>query len=269
MIVLLMIFAGLLGLAVGSFANVVAYRLPAGVSLLRPSRCPGCDKPIREWQNIPVVSWLALRGRCASCGWRIPSRYALVEAITGATFAALAWFVPVVLGVSGAAGVFVWIAFSWFAAASAVLVLIDRDTKTLPDVIVLPSYLVALILLTISCVFGADWWALLRALIGMAAMYAVYWLIRAIRPDGMGGGDVKLAGLAGLYLGWLGWGSLGVGWLAAFVLGGGVGIALLLRGKADRSSAIAFGPWLVAGAWLGIWFGQWIGQLYSGLIGLA
>ena len=101
---LLVVFAGLLGLAFGSFANVVAYRVPAGVSLLRPSRCPSCEAPIRSWQNVPLLSWLLLRGRCAECAAPISPRYPLTEAVNGIAFALLAWFVPTVLGISGVAG---------------------------------------------------------------------------------------------------------------------------------------------------------------------
>lgn len=266
---LLMVFAGFLGLAFGSFANVVAYRVPAGISLLRPSRCPSCEAPIRSWQNIPLLSWLLLRGRCATCGAAISPRYPAVEAVNAIAFTGLAWFVPSVLGLSGAAAVLVWAAFAWFAVVSSVLVLIDLDTQRLPDAIVLPSYGVGLILLGTACLFGADWSAAFRALGGMLLMSVAYGLIRLIRPDGMGGGDVKLAGLAGLHLGWLGWGPLAVGWLSGFLLGGVFGIALIVSGRATRRTALPFGPWLLAGAWLGIWFGEWIWNNYTALSGLA
>jgi leader peptidase (prepilin peptidase) / N-methyltransferase len=258
-------FAGVLGLVFGSFANVVAYRLPAGISLLLPSGCPSCAAPIRWWQNVPLVSWVMLRGRCASCAAPISSRYPVIEAVTGVAFATLAWFVASVLGLSGLPGVLVWMAFAWFAVASLVLVLIDLDTRRLPDAIVLPSYVAGLVLLGLASAFGAEWWPLLRATAGMAAMYAAYGLIRLVRPDGMGGGDVKLAGVAGLYLGWLGWGPLAVGWLAAFLLGGGYAVTLIARGKATRGSVVAFGPWLLAGAWVGIWFGDWVWSAYTAL----
>lgn len=267
--VLLIVFAGLLGLSVGSFVNVVAYRLPAQISLLGPSQCPSCAAPVRAWQNIPVLSWLLLRGRCRTCRSAIPAQYLIIEAVTGAAFAALAWFVPEVLGLSGAAAVLVWVALSWFAAVSLALTLIDLGTFTLPNRIVLPTYAVGLVLLAAACFAGASWADLVRALVGVVAMYASYWLIRLVRPDGMGGGDVKLAGMAGLFLGWLGWGPLAVGWLAAFLLGGGWGVALIASGKATRSTAVPFGPWLLAGAWVGVLFGQWIGRAYVGLIGLA
>lgn len=265
---LLMVFAGLLGLALGSFANVVAYRVPAGISLLRPSRCPSCETPIRSWQNVPVLSWLLLRGRCAECAAPISPRYPATEAVNAVALAGLAWFVPTVLGLSGAAAVLVWAAFAWFAVVSSILVLIDLDTRKLPDVLVLPSYGAGLALLGLACVFGAEWSALLRAVIGMAVMYAAYRLIRLVRPDGMGGGDVKLAGLAGLHLGWLGLGPLAVGWLTGFLLGGVFGVAMIVLGRATRRTALPFGPWLLAGAWVGIWFGESIWNNYTALSGL-
>ena len=263
------VVAGLLGLAFGSFANVVAYRVPAGISLLRPSRCPSCEVPIRAWQNVPLLSWVLLRGRCSGCGAPIPLRYPVTEAVNGLAFAVLAWFVPTVLGTGGVAGVLVWTALAWFAFVSSVLIMIDLVTGKLPDVIVLPSYGVGLVLFGLACLFGADWSALLRAVVGMAAMYAAYWLIRLVRPDGMGGGDVKLAGVAGLYLGWIGWGPLAVGWLAAFLLGGGFAVALMATGRATRRSALPFGPWLLVGAWVGILFGEQLWYSYAALSGLV
>lgn len=261
--------ATVFGLVIGSFLNVVAYRIPAGIPLVRESRCPGCDAAVKWYQNVPVLSWLLLRGRCAACGGPISIRYPIVEAVTGAAFGVVAWFVPLTMPLSTGALFAVLGAFWWFAAVSVVLVLIDLDTRRLPDVIVLPSYLVGGVLLTLACLLGADWGALLRAGIGMAALYGFYALLRFVRPDGMGGGDVKLAGVAGLYLGWLGWGPLAVGALAAFLFGGVFGIALLASGRATRRTAIPFGPWLLVGAWLGVLAGAQIGQLYGGLYGLT
>jgi leader peptidase (prepilin peptidase) / N-methyltransferase len=265
---LLTVFAGLIGLAFGSFANVVAYRVPAKISLLRPSRCPSCEAPIRSWQNVPLLSWLLLRGRCVNCAAPISPRYPATEAVNGITFALLAWFVPTVLGITGTPGVLVWTAFATFAVVSSVLVLIDLETHTLPNVIVLPTYGIGLVLFGLACVFGVEWSAMLRAVAGMALMYVGYRLIRLIRRDGMGGGDVKLAGVAGLYLGWIGWGSLAVGWLSGFLLGGSFAVALIASGKATRRSAVPFGPWLLAGTWVGIWFGKWLWNAYTAASGL-
>ena len=259
-----------LGMVIGSFLNVVAYRVPAGISLLRESRCPGCDTPIRPWQNIPVVSWLALRGRCAGCRTPISWRYPVVELATGLLFAAIAVFLPWrELAPNPTAGIVALIAFWWFAGSSVALTLIDLDTRRLPNAIVYPGYLVGGGLLTLACALGADWGALLRAGIGMVALAGVYGLLWLVRPGGMGLGDVKLAGVVGLHLGWLGWGPLAVGAVAAFLLGGIFGIGLLLASRAGRKTAIAFGPWMIAGAWTGVLAGAAIAHAYTTFAGLA
>lgn len=267
---MLFALAGLFGMVIGSFLNVVAYRVPAGISLLRESRCPSCDAPVRPWQNVPVLSWLALRGRCASCRKPVSVRYPVVELVTGALFAAIAVLLPwQQIAPSLAAGVCVLLAFWWFAGSSVALTLIDLDTKRLPDVIVLPGYAVGVSLLTLACLLGADWWALLRAGMGAAILFGLYALLWLIRPGAMGMGDVKLAGLVGLHLGWLGWAAVAVGAIAAFILGGLYGAGLLATRRAGRRTALAFGPWMVVGAWTGALAGTAITQLYLGLSGLA
>ncbi|MDL9981376.1 prepilin peptidase [Microbacterium sp. ASV49] len=272
-------FAGLLGLVIGSFLNVVAYRVPAGMSIVPASRCPKCGASIRAWQNVPVLSWLALRGKCAECGEAISPRYPAVELVTGFAFALIAWvalgasgydlstrFARSTTDITGAAFWLVLVAFLYFAAISIVLTVIDLDTHRLPNQIVLPSYLVAGILFAAAATLTNDWAALIRAAIGMAVLYAFYFLLRLIRPGGMGGGDVKLAGVVGIYLGWLGWGALIVGAFAAFVLGGLFGIALILFRRAGRKTAIPFGPWMLAGAWVGIFFGQPLANWYVAML---
>ncbi|GAA2883370.1 prepilin peptidase [Microbacterium esteraromaticum] len=297
-VIFVAVFAGLFGLAIGSFLNVVAYRVPAGISLLRESRCPGCNASIRWYQNIPVASWLALRRRCASCSTPISARYPLVEAATAVLFAGVAWGVAAgrpldARPVDGALwfgtaefwGVLVMLLV--FASLSIALTLIDLDTKRLPNAIVLPGWAAIVILLLITTVLSGmfpaaagelsaspgrasasgeiDWWPFLRALIGGAALYVFYFVVRVISPRGMGGGDVKLAGLVGTVLGWFGWGALAVGAFAAFLLGGVFGICLMLLNRAKRKTAIPFGPWILAGAWVGILIGEPVGRWYLGL----
>jgi leader peptidase (prepilin peptidase)/N-methyltransferase len=282
--ILLVVVAGLLGLLIGSFLNVVAYRVPAGISLLRESQCPHCAAPVRPWQNVPVFSWIALRGKCASCEARVSARYPVVEALTGVTFAVVTWWGFAVYGggrfaspsaratTEGAMTQELWalgiivMAYLYFAAISIVLTLIDLDTHRLPDSIVLPSYVVAGILFTVAAAMTGDWAALLRAAIGMAALYTFYLVLRLVRPGGMGGGDVKLAGLVGIYLGWIGWGALVVGAFAAFVFGGVFGIALILAKRAGGKTAIPFGPWMILGAWAGAFTGEAVGRWYVNLL---
>jgi leader peptidase (prepilin peptidase)/N-methyltransferase len=287
LIVFLVAVAGILGLLIGSFLNVVAYRVPAKISLMRESRCPHCDTAIKWWQNIPVISWIALRGKCANCEAPISARYPIVEAVTGLAFALVTWWgiavYPMVSDVStrsflarstsgeAVSAAEAWalglviVAYLYFAAISIVLTLIDLDTHRLPNSIVLPSYLVAGILFTVAAWLTGEWGLLLVAAVGMAVMYLLYFLLRAARPGGMGGGDVKLAGVVGLYLGWLGWGALAVGAFAAFLYGGVFGIALLLLRRAGRKTAIPFGPWMILGAWTGVFAGEAVGKWYVNL----
>lgn len=271
----LLVLAGVLGLVIGSFLNVVVYRVPAGIPLTRESRCPQCDAAVKPWQNVPVVSWLVLRGRCASCKARISARYPLVELATGAAFVGVVWaFLEVAAPVRGSEtgwGAFaaVVVAYLYFASISIALTLIDLDTRRLPNAIVLPGYPVVGILFTIACLLGLPWDALLRAAIGGVILFGFYLVLRLIRPAGMGGGDVKLAGIVGMCLAWLGWAPLVVGAFAAFLLGGVFGIALLIARRAGRRTAIPFGPWMLAGAWVGILVGDTIARWYIGLFFVA
>jgi len=249
---------GLLGLTIGSFLNVVIHRVPRGESLVRPgSRCPGCETPIRPWHNVPVLSWLALRGRCAHCRQPISVRYPLVELATAGLFAAITLH----FGPSP-----VLPAYLYLAAITVALTMIDLDVHRLPNAIVLPSYVVGVALLAPAVVLDGDWAAAGRALIAMAALWVFYFLLAFLYPGGMGFGDVKLAGVLGLFLGWLGWGSVLVGTFAAFVLGGVVGAALLVARRAGRKSAIAFGPYMLAGALLALFATGEIAGWYTSLL---
>ncbi len=269
------ILIGLFGSLVGSFLNVVVYRVPLGRSIVSPpSACPYCAVPIRAYDNIPVLSWVALRGRCRACRMAIPLRYPLVELGTGVLFGAVSWRLlaagpPGRPSAAGIATVLVVLAFLYLAAASVSLALIDLDTRTLPDRIVLPGYLVGGLLLSAAGIVGGDLPSVLRAGIGMAAPWLLYLVMALAYPAGMGFGDVKLAGVLGLFLGYLGWAELATGALAAFLLGGIFGVALLLSRRAGRKSAIAFGPWMLAGAWVGVFFGAPIAHGYLSLFGLV
>ena len=256
--------AVVMGLLIGSFLNVVVWRVPRGESIVSPpSACPRCGHPIRSRDNVPVVSWLLLRGRCRDCGEPIARRYPIVEAATGVLFGAAAWST----GVS-------WVlpALLYLVAIGVALALIDLDVHRLPDAIVLPSYPVVLALLALASWnpggSSSLWDALLRALIGAAAMFAVYVVVVLVYPAGMGFGDVKLAGVLGLYLGWFGWGALAVGFFAPFLLGGLYAVALLVARRVGRTSGIPFGPWMILGAWVGIVAGEPVGRWYLELVGL-
>jgi leader peptidase (prepilin peptidase)/N-methyltransferase len=267
----LVVIGGALGLAVGSFVNVVAYRLPIGGSLVRPpSACPGCGAAIRPYDNIPLLSWLVLSGRCRDCREPISWRYPLVEGATGVLFVVVTVaFLPGFSTRAFLPAALTLIAFLYLAAISVALAVIDIDTRTLPNRIVLPAYIVVGALLGAALVIDGEWARLLSAAVGCAGAFLFYLVLALVRPGGMGFGDVKLAGVLGLSLGSLGWAQLVVGVFAAFVLGGVFGVVLTVTRRATRRSGIPFGPWMLAGAWLGIFAGGPLWAGYLRLIGLG
>jgi leader peptidase (prepilin peptidase)/N-methyltransferase len=265
------------GALIGSFLNVVVYRVPAGRSIVSPpSACGSCGEQIKPYDNIPVLSWFVLHGRCRSCTSRISARYPLVEAATAVAFGVVAWWFwagpEAPAGRSAAAlagGVVEVVAYLYLAAISIALALIDLDTHRLPNALVLPAYLVGAVLLGAAGLLAGDPGALLGAAIGAVALFALYLALALAYPGGMGFGDVKLAGVVGLFLGFLGWDTLVVGAFAAFVLGGLYAVALVVLRRARRGTGIPFGPWMLAGAWLGILAGPLISSAYLALLGLA
>lgn len=257
----LIVAVTLLGLAIGSFLNVVVQRVPLEQSLSRPpSQCPNCHGPIRKRHNVPVLGWLALRGRCADCAARISLRYPLVELGTAALFVAVTWQVdrlhllpalPAYLG---------------FAAIGISLSLIDLDVKRLPNSIVLPSYPVLALLLTIAAVTLDDPASLVRAGICGLALFGFYFILAFSYPAGMGFGDVKLAGLVGGMLGFLSYQALLVGAFAAFLTGGIVGVLVIALRLGSRKSSIPFGPFMILGALLAVFSTAPIADFYTRLV---
>jgi leader peptidase (prepilin peptidase)/N-methyltransferase len=275
MVSFIVVAAGVLGALVGSFLNVVIWRVPRRESVVRPaSHCPNCDSPIRRRDNVPVVSWLMLRGRCRDCGAPISARYPAVELGTGVFFAIVAWWSVAGLAAypaatQAAAFGLVLAAFLYLAAVSVALALIDLDTHTLPNRIVYPSLIIGAVLLGASSMISGDYFAIARAAIGGAALFTAYLVMALSYPGGMGFGDVKLAAVLGLFLGYLGWPQLAVGAFAPFLVGGVFSIALVLAKRAGRKSRIPFGPWMLVGAWIGIFFGATIAVWYLNFVGLA
>jgi len=270
-----LVLVGVLGALVGSFLNVVIYRVPRGVSIVAPpSACPACGHRIRPHDNIPILSWLLLRGRCRDCGAGIAARYPLVEAATAALFVlvGVAFLPGVMLATSPwsalAAGA-VLVAYLWLAGASIALAAIDLDVHRLPNAIVLPTFAIVAGILSLAAVLTAQWDALIRLGIGALVVGGLYFLLAVAVPGGMGFGDVKLAPTLGAALAVLGWGPLAVGVLGGFVLGGVVGLVLVLARRAGRGSRVAFGPWMLAGAWVGILGGEPIARAYLSLFGLG
>jgi leader peptidase (prepilin peptidase) / N-methyltransferase len=270
----LVALAGVLGLVVGSFLNVVIYRVPAGLSIVHPpSACPNCHHPIRYRDNVPLISWMILRGKCRDCGSPISARYPLIELATAVTFAAVASISLIAWNENPekSAGVFALelVAFLYLAAISIALAAIDLDVQRLPDVIVLPAYIVAGVLFTAAALLSADPSRLILTAIGGASLFVAYFLMWFFKPGGMGYGDVKLAGVLGIYLGWLGLGNLLVGAFAPFLLGGLFAVAMMIARRAGMKSKIPFGPWMLLGAWVGISAGQPIFDLYLHAVGLS
>lgn len=284
------IIAALVGLAVGSFLDLVAYRLPRRISLLRESRCPHCRSRIRWYQCIPVISFLAMKGRCGVCWEHISPRYPIVEGVTGLLFGVVALGV----GLSRPAGQRAVDETSWFgspefwgilvtletfAALSIVLVLLQLDRRRLPDAIVLPGWGVVIGMLLVTTLLAGldpmsepsttsgvplapdaqdatiDWFPFLRALIGGGALCLAYFIVRLAGPQLLSRGAVKLAGLSGTMLGWYGWTTLALGAVAPLLLAGAYTLAVRSR-RARRRTPIPYGTWIPPGAWLGIALGE-------------
>ena len=257
--------AGVGGLVFGSFLNVVVHRVPRQESIVRPaSRCPSCGHELSVADNIPVFSWLLLRGRCRYCREPISARYPAAELLTAAV-----WMLAVLrrdqLVPPGTTSGQDWqlLAFLPFLWVLVALSLIDLEHKILPNKIVYPSVVIGVPLLAITAGMGPGLDAWVRALLGGVAGAAGFLLVALISPAGMGMGDVKLAGLIGLFLGYLGWGRLVVAFFAAFAIGAVVGIALMITGKAGRKTAIPFGPFMALGAVISALAGQSLLDIYG------
>ena len=280
--VLFIASSALLGLLVGSFLNVVIYRLPKMLEkewhsqcqqllypekepiengkrfnlLLPASSCPKCGHKIRAWENIPVISYLLLRGKCAGCGTSISPRYPIIELICGIITAIAAWH----------------FGFGWQALAAMVLgwalivlTMIDFDHQLLPDNITQPLLWLGL-LLSLATVFVDIQTSLIGAAAGYLALWSVYWLFKLVTgKEGMGYGDFKLLAVLGA---WMGWQMLPVIILLSSIVGAVVGITLILLRGRDRNIPIPFGPYLAAAGWLALIWGNEINQNYLGLAGL-
>lgn len=273
------IYCGALGLIVGSFLNVVILRLPRimeqswrrecyelmnqsapdepKITLSSPgSQCPGCGSPIRPWHNIPVLSWLWLRGRCSYCQIAISIRYPLTELATALLSAAVAWH------------------FGFGAQAASALVLIwmlvaltgiDIDTQLLPDTITLPLLWIGL------GVNLFDIWtplssAVLGAMLGYGSLWSVYWLFKLVTgKEGMGYGDFKLLAALGA---WFGWQAIPMMILLSSFVGAALGIAILVAKQQGRDTPMPFGPYLVGAGLLTLFFGDSLLNQYMAMVTL-
>jgi leader peptidase (prepilin peptidase)/N-methyltransferase len=251
----------LMGLAIGSFLNVVICRVPAHASLIRPpSHCPACGHRIRSRHNIPVLSWFLLSGRCADCRTSISVRYPFVELLTAVLF------VVVALSLQHQNQLPALPAVLYFTAMGIALSMIDLDVGRLPNAIVCPSYPVVAVLLALGAFMAQDPVALLRAGIGAVALFSAYFALAYLYPAGMGFGDVKLAGIVGGVLAFISYPVLAVGAFAAFALGCVVGVGRIISQRAGAGSSIAFGPFMIAGALLSLFVGSAVAELYCNLL---
>ncbi len=258
---ILLAAVGLLGLAVGSFLNVVIYRVPRGESLVHPgSHCPHCNATVRTRHNVPVFGWLLLRGKCADCAAPISVRYPLVELVTALVF------VAITVQLAHLDLLAALPAYLFFGAIAVALAAIDLDVLRLPNAIVLPSYVVLAVLLGGASLYEGSVEPLLRAAVGAAALYAFYLVLCVLYPAGMGFGDVKLAGVIGAALGFLSYPALLVGAFAAFLIGGVIALGLVALRRAGRKSAIPFGPSMLAGALLAIFASAPLADAYTHLV---
>ena len=241
------VLAAPFGLLIGSFLNVVAYRVPRGESLVKPrSRCTSCGAEVRPYDNVPVLSWLLLRGRCRTCGEHISARYPAVELVTAVAFAA----VSLVRGVD--AGLLLDLPF---AAMMIAVADIDLEHRIVPNRILLP-----LAVWGIAATAVVRPGALAECLVAGAAAFTVLLLTALAYPAGMGMGDVKLAGVMGLYLGL----AVVPALLFAFFAGSVVGLALMAKhGAGARKRGVPFAPFMAAGAFVGLLAGLELIDLYT------
>ena len=250
--------SGVFGLIIGSFLNVVIWRVPRKESVVTPaSHCPSCDTPIAPHDNVPVASWLLLRGRCRHCGAGISWRYPFVELLTALLFGAVgarfadSWALP---------------AFLLLTATLIALSAIDLAHYILPNRIVYPVGFASVVLLAFGSALEHDWGSFARACAGGAIAYSFFFVVHVISPRGMGFGDVRLSGVLGLYLGWLGWGELAAGLFLGFLYGALVGVAVMaVVGMRGRKYHIPFGPFLALGTLTIVLFGNPILDWYRGL----
>ena len=239
--------AGAFGLILGSFLNVVAYRLPRGESLMWPgSRCPSCETPIRSFDNVPVLSWLVLRGRCRSCKTSISARYPVVEGVTALLLAA------VVLAKGADSDAWLGLAFVLLLVP---VTLIDLDHRIIPNTLMLVGTVVSIAIVLLT---QPD--SLVEHLIAAGAAGGFLLIAAVAYPAGMGMGDVKLAGVMGLFLGR----AVGPAMFVALIAGSVVGALIIARkgAKEGRKTSIPFGPYLAFGGLVGLFAGDAIVDWY-------
>jgi leader peptidase (prepilin peptidase)/N-methyltransferase len=251
----LVVTTAVMGLAIGSFLNVVAYRVPAGLSVSHPrSACPGCSEPIGSRDNIPLVSWVVLRGRCRHCATSISARYPAVEGLTAGLFILAA----VRLGWSPSLP-----AVLVFFGGLVVLAATDLEHYLLPRKIVYPTGILTGAALAGAALGTGQWHRLVVAVICGVAAFAVFFAINFANPRWLGFGDVRLMAVIGLVLGWFGPVTLLVGLLMANAAGLIVIVGLMAAGRAQRDTPVPYGVFLAVGAILAVLFGSPLSTLLT------
>lgn len=247
---------GVIGLCVGSFLNVVIRRVPQRQSVWRSrSNCAACGSPVAGRDSIPLVSWVLLRGHCRDCGVAVPARYPLVEIATATLFAAA--------GIRFAQS-FALPAFCVFFASLLAITLIDYDHFIIPNRVIYPTLFITAPMLLLASALQGDWLAAEHAAVGGVGGFLALFIVHLVSPRGMGFGDVRLAGLIGMMLGWLGLGFVFLGLFLSFLLASVIGIGLMVTRIRGRKDAVPFGPFMAAGALIAVLWGQEILGAYLG-----
>ena len=258
--ILMHFFVFCFGLAMGSFLNVCIYRIPAKKSLISPgSHCPNCNNPVKPYDNIPVLSFLLLSGRCRHCKVKISIRYPVVELLTALLFVAIfAVYGPTLQ----------FLIYSLLVAGLLVITLIDLDRYIIPDRISIPGAVIGLLCSPINEQLGFGVKGMLTSVIGFFMGGVLFFVIAYVgsvvfKKESMGGGDIKLAALLGAFLGWKG--AL-VSFFLAFLSGAVIGAVVLLVSSKRDSTKVPFGPFLALGATCYIFFGEFLLEAYWGYV---
>ncbi len=250
-----LLVAGLFGALIGSFLNVCIYRLPRQESIAWPgSHCPTCAHSIAWYDNLPIVSYLALTGRCRHCNARIPFRYPIVEILNAAGYIGILW----IFGPSWSA-----VVYGFLYSALLVVAGTDLSHKIIPNVVTLPGIILGLVCATTVLPLG-----FVNSVLGIVVGGGILWLLAWASPylfgkEGMGGGDIKLLAMIGAFLGWK---PAVMTIMVGSLLGSLVGIALIVTQVIKREDYIPFGPFLVCGALVALFFGQSVLDWYQGLL---
>ena len=265
-VVVLLMASFVIGCVLGSFLNIVIWRVPNHIGITDPKLgfCPKCEAQVAWYDNIPIISWLVLGAKCRHCKEPIAVRYPLIESIGGIAFLAVT-----VGGLFGAYTPWMLPLLYVLACMSIVIAFIDLDHHLILNGLLRPTLVSTVTLLALASIGTGEWMRLERGALCALILFVFYFVLSLIWKGGMGDGDIKLAFILGLVLGWLGWPQFVVGTFAAFYIGGVASLVLLAGKKVRLRGDIPFGPSMLLGAWFGIFVGAPIATLYLQFAGLA